>query len=459
MKRIRIGNDVRIEWTLLRNGEAESLAGRDVTVSLVHDMSRAVVPFEWACSGNKVVGTFRGKDQEKAGRYSLVFVENAGRPDMHTLDRAEVLALVDRSWKTDGDDGDEGCERLTVGETVELSDDLEFARDGRSAYEIAVLHGYGGTEEEWVEMLGWGASVPELAQSVSEHGRQIVDVSGRVGRALSQIDESTHRVYRNGGYDMNACLWYGWWFGCTGGRPASEADEQYALETVNCGRRVMHYTDLNLCNKLPKLFAIGAHGGWDGTFGYYIIGGKGHVERYYGNYPGAGEEICSLRLEGMVDGVYECGIRGAASSTAERDGWLAQPDTVSEAMRMTVNGVMMACESTPHSELRTEIQDSAALHLFSGRVTVTGGVLTFRVSAGARATANWFVLRVESLVLVSGSAEVLVVKQTCHSTHDAEKVYVRNICTRDRNKPYYPWTEYEKWKRQGVSLEDINELN
>ena len=104
MKRIRIGNDVRIEWTLLRNGEAESLAGRDVTVSLVHDMSRAVVPFEWACSGNKVVGTFRGKDQEKAGRYSLVFVENAGRPDMHTLDRAEVLALVDRSWKTDGED-------------------------------------------------------------------------------------------------------------------------------------------------------------------------------------------------------------------------------------------------------------------------------------------------------------------------------------------------------------------
>lgn len=218
MKKIRIGNDIRVEWTLLRNGEAESLEGRDISVSLLCDANRKSQVIDWEVHDNVIHVTFKGKDQTTTGKYSLVATENAGKDDMHTLDHADAIQLVDRSWKVVGGHDENECSNIEV-ITVELTDDLAYAKDGKSAYEIAVEHGYEGTEEEFAQGLIDANMAKPLAQE-----------------ALRQIDETTFRVYRDGGYNMDRCLWYGWWFGCVLGRPAGSVEgEQYAVEVVNCG--------------------------------------------------------------------------------------------------------------------------------------------------------------------------------------------------------------------------------
>lgn len=459
MKKIRIGNDIRIEWTLLRNGEAESLSGRDVTVLLIHDMSKAVVPFVWTCSENKVVGTFYGKDQENTGRYSLVFVENSGRPDMHTLDRAEAFGLVDRSWKANGDDGDDGCERLTVCETVELSDDLEYARDGRSAYEIAVLHGYAGTEAEWIAEQQAAISMADQAINNANQAKRVAD------KAHDDIDKTTMRVYRDGGYNMNQCLWYGHYFGCTLGRPSgSSEDVQYALEVVNCGTKIRYPEgSVDVLSRYPQLGRIGTDGGWQGTFGYYQIPDwnliRQFVERYYGNYPAEGEEICSVVLTDVPQGIYNLSIFVAASSTEERDTWLPPANTEDVAFVLEVNGKRSDNggwsadwhgDGSPHkyqSLVRTSIPymvDSMGKY----RADVEVGSdrkLVLKLFAGKPQTANWYVLYVDSLTARLGE-EYMVIKQTCHSNIDAKKVYQRLIYTKDRNVFEPPTTIYQEWQ-------------
>lgn len=169
MKRIRIGNDIRIEWTLLRNGEAESLEGRDISVSLVNDVSRTSVPVTVLVHENVVYVTYYGKDQASTGTYSIVVVENAGKQDMHTLDHAEVFLMVDRSYKTTcGHDEDE-CSNINTVVTVELTDDLAYAKDGKSAYEIAVLYGYEGTEAEFAQ----GLIDAQYAKGIADQAKDI----------------------------------------------------------------------------------------------------------------------------------------------------------------------------------------------------------------------------------------------------------------------------------------------
>lgn len=169
MKKIRIGNDIRVEWTLLRNGEAESLEGRDISVSLVNDVSRTSVPVTVLVHENVVYVTYYGKDQNATGTHSLVVVENAGKEDMHTLDHAEVFLMVDRSYKTTCGHDEEECSNINTVVTVELTDDLAYAKDGKSAYEIAVMYGYEGTEAEFAQ----GLIDAQYAKGIADQAKDI----------------------------------------------------------------------------------------------------------------------------------------------------------------------------------------------------------------------------------------------------------------------------------------------
>ena len=458
MKRIRIGNDVRIVWTLTRNGEAESLEGRDLRVRLVHDMSKASVPFEWACIGQAVVGTFQGKDQEKTGRYSLVVAENAGRADMHTLDHAGALMLVDRSWKADGED-EGGCSNVTV-ETVELADDLQFARDGRSAYELALLHGFEGTEEEYALEY---VRAREAAERAAADASAAVEVSGRAaeqaGSALRLVDETVMRVYRDGGYNMDQCLWYGHWFGCVLGRPAgSAAGEMYDLDVVNSGSRVLFsaLAEPVDCRALVRN-VIGTEGGWAGTFGTYGVGdGHGRVEmfceRYYGNYPAAGEEVCRQRVK-VPSGRYRLGMEVLGCCTRERDSWLAAPDVEGQAFSMRANGVEMAGCGGSRVLVATAVGDMGQVYSLVDSVEVTDGWLELVLYAGDARTANWFILRCVGLQQTDVAEEYMVVKQTCHSCLDVGRVFHRLVLTQDRNVFEAPTTLYGAWESVTAGLE------
>lgn len=94
MDKIRIGNDIHIEWLIFRNNQPEVFEGKDVEVRLIHTRTRDVMPLDWVISEGVVSATFYGKDQINTGDYKLMLVENNGAPNMATIDECKAFTLV-----------------------------------------------------------------------------------------------------------------------------------------------------------------------------------------------------------------------------------------------------------------------------------------------------------------------------------------------------------------------------
>lgn len=150
MENIRIGNDLTIEWTILRNGQVEDLKGKDLTLLLKSPWGKVFKP-DFTIDGYRLRFAFLGKDQQEAGEYSLILVENAGKPGMYTVDACKAFRLVPHSFEAGGSP----CIGLRV-ETIHLAGNMTVPANGLSAYEIAVKHGFEGTEDEWIEGIGSG---------------------------------------------------------------------------------------------------------------------------------------------------------------------------------------------------------------------------------------------------------------------------------------------------------------
>lgn len=157
-QKIRIGNDIDIRWSLVDEDEQPYiLEGRDVSIELNVGTKKVRIK-DIELDGNTVHFVYYGKDQRYTGSYILKFVENDGNVDMVTFDTRDAFTLVEHSWLA-VDEGEEPervyLEFLTV--TSELTERVgprgPKGEDGDSAYEIAVAHGYVGTEEEWLASL------------------------------------------------------------------------------------------------------------------------------------------------------------------------------------------------------------------------------------------------------------------------------------------------------------------
>lgn len=105
MKYIRIGNDIHIEWIILRNMQPESFVNKEITVKL-YDKNGLPQNFEFTKNGSSIVGTFYGKDQVKTGNYRLELVENEGKPNMVTLDYIDCFILSAKLKNTTSSDKD-----------------------------------------------------------------------------------------------------------------------------------------------------------------------------------------------------------------------------------------------------------------------------------------------------------------------------------------------------------------
>ena len=152
MKKIRLGNDVIVRWSIYDRENPYILEGRNLSVELQIGANVKKSITDYNISGNIIVFCYPGREQKFAGAAVLKLVENAGQKDMRTLDVRNAFVLVHHSWETGGED--DGSRSRT--ETVSLTSQIESGikgDPGKSAYEIAVEHGYVGTEKEWLESL------------------------------------------------------------------------------------------------------------------------------------------------------------------------------------------------------------------------------------------------------------------------------------------------------------------
>lgn len=154
MKRIRIGNDIPIRWTILRSGQPEDFSGKTLKV-LMRSVKETVEVTDFEIDGNVISWTYFGKDQKSGGTYSFTLIENEGKPEMFTTDACNALLLVNCSCQQDVCDGDSSIDMTSDAESPEVGcrSSIEIPANGKSAYEIAVENGFEGTEEEWLASL------------------------------------------------------------------------------------------------------------------------------------------------------------------------------------------------------------------------------------------------------------------------------------------------------------------
>lgn len=202
MKSIRIGNDIRIEWPIELGEGIEGLGGLDLSVWVrpsaptvnwhnyvehptvyrhertammngglgclppgdmgdgrehcrpherpphgrpPHAGAPARLPFK--VEGNKIIAYWRADRQFAVGDYDIILYARKDRTGQGVCDQYRFVRLVAYSAQADLPCGEGGLEAVVAMQpvTLELS--------GLSAYEIAVIHGFKGTEEEWIESL------------------------------------------------------------------------------------------------------------------------------------------------------------------------------------------------------------------------------------------------------------------------------------------------------------------
>ena len=150
----RIGNDIPIEWTIIRCGEPEDLVGKRFSLYLYSFAGKVEIE-DYVVSGNRIRFVFQGAQQIYAGIYGLLLVENEGEDDMYTIDHCQAFKLISH-----------GCGECECSDGVTVTSDIAIPANGLSAYQIALKNGYVGTEEEWLESL---KADSDASEKIKEH--------------------------------------------------------------------------------------------------------------------------------------------------------------------------------------------------------------------------------------------------------------------------------------------------
>lgn len=154
MKRIRIGKDIEIKWSVTTNGERRPLLGRDLRLVMHHTyLGDMPLPFNISESdAEMIVAHFRGVEHRSTGKYRLTLWENFGKDGQTAVDCCDAFELVATTCEeTDHALGDLDISTVNLG-TANLQTGMP-GKDGLSAYELFKKYNPDSklTEEEYAE--------------------------------------------------------------------------------------------------------------------------------------------------------------------------------------------------------------------------------------------------------------------------------------------------------------------
>lgn len=147
MRKIRIGKDIVIRWTILTNGEAVSLEGRNLKLFLIDSIGYKT-ELEFSVSGNDVESMFKGTDQKRIGTYRLTLWENYRQDNQSAVDCCNAFMLVGSTCE----ENDE-TEGIQTGTVIDLgTSNFEIiSRNGIYSPQIRYIHTLTKEEYENIE--------------------------------------------------------------------------------------------------------------------------------------------------------------------------------------------------------------------------------------------------------------------------------------------------------------------
>ena len=174
MRKIRIGKDIVVRWSLYRNENGDRVPfAIDATAELRVQTPYGIINADNAViEGNVVSWTFRGAEQQHKGIYDLILVQKEGASGMVTVDTCKAFALVAHSCE----------ETLAVGGDV-VTDAVML--EGEVAFAPVVVEVGGGSYDD-TELRGM---IAENEQKLTELSAEVSEVSEAVGKKQDQISD------------------------------------------------------------------------------------------------------------------------------------------------------------------------------------------------------------------------------------------------------------------------------
>lgn len=191
IKTYRIGNELKVFWPILTNGEEESLSGRRISLFLTDPLKVVHKIERFGTDGNAVVWVFPGEEQKLTGLYTLTLFENLGGAHQTATDCVKAFRLVKYS--------NEIPSSMQPEELPLASTNMDVGIRGLSAYEIAVNHGYEGSEEQWAQEFNTVLSSTEIITEAVERAEHVLERTEELFNDLSDIQQAELQRVENEG--------------------------------------------------------------------------------------------------------------------------------------------------------------------------------------------------------------------------------------------------------------------
>lgn len=138
MKRIQIGNDFRVSWTLTQLGEAFNLVGKTYEIE-VSSPYGVILVSDVVAEGNVLSFGVPASQQVYLGNYDIMLKITNEEGQTWRLKQCDAFVLVP-------------CNCGEIVEVVQLASGIVYPANGLDAYRMAVMNGYEGTREEWIKI-------------------------------------------------------------------------------------------------------------------------------------------------------------------------------------------------------------------------------------------------------------------------------------------------------------------
>lgn len=93
MIKIRKGKDIVFRWSILTNGNALPLSGRNLTLEIITPYGRRIA-MNYQTDGNTIIFKFRGTEHTMLGVHGITLWENKGEDGQTAVDISNAFALV-----------------------------------------------------------------------------------------------------------------------------------------------------------------------------------------------------------------------------------------------------------------------------------------------------------------------------------------------------------------------------
>lgn len=131
MRKIRIGNDIVVQWSLVAKGTGEPFVveGKDIRLSLKSIFATQEIE-DFTAQGNTIAWTFKGAEQKQTGIYSLVVSVVDAQGAMVTTDVCKFVELVACSCEAAGaDEAGVHTESIDLVSNVEIGGGVSITPD------------------------------------------------------------------------------------------------------------------------------------------------------------------------------------------------------------------------------------------------------------------------------------------------------------------------------------------